>query len=285
MRGRWILAAAALAAAVPAAPAAAQVFVDFTPGEDNTLYDDDDFNGACGAGGGQLSNGAGKDLFAGFLPPFNEAKRAVVRFDLGAIPPGTAVTSATLTLNVNRSVNAGLHPFALHRLTASWGEGASNANGSGGPGNNGGGGAPAVAPDATWCERFFGGADWTAPGGDFVAAPSATITIDGPEPLGLGPATWGSTAQMVADVQAWVDDPASNFGWIVIGNETTVPQGEASTKRFDSREAADPALWPRLTVGIEPQNVLEIPALSRSGLVLLVSLLLAAGIRSIARSP
>jgi hypothetical protein len=283
MRGRWILAAAALAAAVLAAPAGAQVFVDLTPGQDNTLYDDDGFNGACGAGGGQLSNGAGKDLFAGFLQPFDEAKRAVVRFDLGSIPPGTVVTSATLTLNVNRSVNSGNEPFALHRVTASWGEGASNADGSGGPGNNGGGGAPAIAPDATWCERFFGGADWTTPGGDFVAGASATISIDGPEPLGLGPATWGSTAQMVADVQGWVDDPASNFGWIVIGNETTVPQGQASTKRFDSREGADPALWPRLTVGIEQQNVLEIPTLSGWGAVTLVLLLLVAGAWSVAR--
>ena len=26
---------------------------------------------------------------------------------------------------------------------------------------------------------------------------------------------WGSTQQMVADVQMWLDDPSSDFGWLV----------------------------------------------------------------------
>ena len=67
---------------------------------------------------------------------------------------------------------------------------------------------------------------------------SASQTIDQ-----NGLYTWGSTAGMVADVQSWLDDPGSNFGWIILGDEgTSLP----TAKRFDSRETA--ATGPFLTV-------------------------------------
>ena len=31
--------------------------------------------------------------------------------------------------------------------------------------------------------------------------------------------TWGSTAQMVADAQSWLDESDADYGWILIGNE------------------------------------------------------------------
>src|SRR5207248_8531965 len=46
---------------------------------------------------------------------------------------------------------------------------------------------------------------------------------------------------MAADVQSWLDDPASNFGWLVLGNEAT----STTSKRFDTRETTTP---PVLTV-------------------------------------
>ena len=48
---------------------------------------------------------------------------------------------------------------------------------------------------------------------------------------------------MVADVQSWLDNPASNFGWLVLGDETAI----ATAKRFDTRESASP---PVLTIRI-----------------------------------
>lgn len=46
-------------------------------------------------------------------------------------------------------------------------------------------------------------------------------------------------SDMVVDIQAWLDDPAINFGWVLIGDEATFP----STRRFDSREGvARPSL-------------------------------------------
>ena len=46
---------------------------------------------------------------------------------------------------------------------------------------------------------------------------------------------------MIADVQLWLDNPASNFGWLVLGDEST----SATAKRFDTRESDSP---PVLTI-------------------------------------
>jgi hypothetical protein len=48
---------------------------------------------------------------------------------------------------------------------------------------------------------------------------------------------------MVADVQGWLDTPANNHGWILIG-----PEDVQSAKRFGSRENSDVALRPALVL-------------------------------------
>ncbi len=42
----------------------------------------------------------------------------------------------------------------------------------------------------------------------------ASVTV-----ASTGPYTW-SSPQLVADVQSWVDNAGSNFGWFVVGNES-----------------------------------------------------------------
>jgi len=49
---------------------------------------------------------------------------------------------------------------------------------------------------------------------------------------------------MVADVQLWLNTPANNFGWLVLGNES----GSQTAKKFDTRENSNPANRPVLTV-------------------------------------
>ena len=77
--------------------------------------------------------------------------------------------------------------------------------------------------DATWIHRFYDGSSkppppnpnhWTTPGGDFNPTASASRSVGA-----NGSYTWGSTAQLAADVQSWLDNPASNFGWLVKGPE------------------------------------------------------------------
>jgi len=100
-------------------------------------------------------------------------------------------------------------------------------------------GAPATPNDATLRHRFFDTIFWTTEGGDFSATVSASQSV-GP----VGVYTW-SSSQMRADVQSWLDDPASNFGWLVLGDESDI----LTAKRFDTRESASP---PVLTIQYRP---------------------------------
>lgn len=250
------------------------------PSRDNTLFEEFAQQEGCSA---STSNGAGRYLFSGFTNTGLE-RRAVLRFDLGAIPPGSTITAATVTLHLNR-VASGAAPddrFGLRRLIADWGEGTSDG------GSAEGGGGPATPNDATWCERFYQVSEWASLGGDFVSPASATIAVGTAAPASY---VWGSTAEMVADVQSWVDAPGSNFGWILIqdllpppvGEPPLLPEGAAATaRRFDSREGVA-AVQPRLDVTYLPPSVVEVPALSRWGLALLAGLLLGAAIRTLAR--
>jgi hypothetical protein len=50
--------------------------------------------------------------------------------------------------------------------------------------------------------------------------------------VGSGLTTWGPTTLLKNDVQGWVNNPASNAGWILRGDEGT----DGSACRFDSKE-------------------------------------------------
>lgn len=208
------------------------------PSRDNTLYED---------AGGTFSNGAGHYFFAGRTGA-GLIRRGLVAFDVaGALPPGSVIINATLTLHMSRSTS-GTEPVALHRLLADWGEGTSVAAGEGGMG------AAATSGDATWLHTFFDSHFWTTPGGEFTAVASASIPV-----ADEGPYTWAGTPQLQADAQAWLDDPANNFGWLLLGNETA----PTTSKRFNTRENSDPATWPQLTLVYEPLAAVYLPLLLR----------------------
>jgi hypothetical protein len=214
---------AALAAAIcyTCTTLASANIVNIMPSKDNTLYEYDPAEG-------DHSNGAGFHFFAG-ENGMGELRRGVLAFDVaGTIPPGSTITAVTLSMNMSMT-QAGAVTVELHKLLADWGEGTSHAP------MGEGDGAPATPNDATWRHRFFDTVFWTTQGGDFSATVSASQSVGG-----IGQYTW-SSAQMVADVQSWLDNPASNFGWLVLGGETAI----AMAKRFDSRESASP---PMLTI-------------------------------------
>ncbi|MEK9660014.1 MAG: DNRLRE domain-containing protein, partial [Chloroflexota bacterium] len=138
---------------------------------------------------GNLGNGAGEHLFAGFTNQGNE-RRALVRFDLSSIPADATVTSVRLELTVDRT-QAGPLSYGLHRVTTSWSEGVENAGDSEGRGASNPSGA-------TWTRATLT-THWGAPGGDFETNASGSATVDA---LGTG-VSWES-AGLVADVQAWL---------------------------------------------------------------------------------
>lgn len=220
---RKLVATAAALTALAIPGLAAATIVTLPASKDNTLYES-----ATGA----LSNGSGEYLFTGTTQA-GLVRRAVLAFDVGsAIPAGSTINSVTLQLRVSRTSNNTLRVTGLHRLTADWGEGTSNAS------QNEGEGAPAATGDATWIHRFHPATNWTAAGGDFAATASATALL-----TGNGTYTWSSAA-LAADVQAWVDAPAGNFGWIVRGDESAAE----TAKRLDSRENGQVASRPALIV-------------------------------------
>jgi hypothetical protein len=190
---------------------------NITPSKDNTLYEYDPTEG-------DTSNALGLHFFAG-ENAMSERRRAVLAFDIaGQIPPGSTILAVTLSMNMSRTALDTARIVELHKLLADWGEGTSIA-----PGEEGDGG-PATPGDATWRHRFFDTIFWITEGGDFSATVSASQSV-GP----VGKYMW-SSAQLVADVQSWLDSPGSNFGWLVLGDEST----NVTAKRFDSRESASP---------------------------------------------
>jgi hypothetical protein len=215
-----------LATTVGGADARAE-FVLLRPLRDSTLVEDPS---------GALANGSGQAIFAGRINSSSQSiRRALLAFDVGsAVPSGSTVTGVRLWLNLSATVTGPVQ-IRVHRVLADWGEGASSSGV--------GLGAPAAPGDSTWIHRFYGDLFWTRPGGDFDPAPRGDAVVDQP-----GPYTWGSTPEMVADVQLWLDQPDSAFGWILLGDETRAQ----SVKRFDSREFPEEANRPVLEVDFVP---------------------------------
>ena len=198
------------------------------------------------------SLGAGQAIFVGTNAQ-SSPRRGLIDFDIaGSVPARSTINTVQLTLFLNQAPTspAGSPTIHLYRLSSDWGEGAagSGVNGASGVGQ----GFAAGDGDATWNARHFSAttpALWNTPGGDFAAADSAALTIGGTT-LNT-PYTWGSTAGMVADVQSWLNDPSTNFGWLLKSDESS-----ASTVRgFWTREAArtgQSAFVPQLQVRFTP---------------------------------
>ena len=204
--------------------------VSIGPSKDNTLYETPT---------GSHSNGAGQYFFAG-TTSLGVLRRGVVAFDIdGSIPAGSTISSVSLELHMSRTVS-GPETIELRRLLADWGEGTSRASGEEG------GGTAATPGDATWVHRFFDTDTWATPGGDFLPTASACMEVAQEDRY----YTWGSTAAMVADVQGWLDNPSSNFGWLLLGNEAR----SLTAKRFDTKENGNPDFHPVLTVRFGPAS-------------------------------
>ena len=221
---RRIRAALLFAAGLAAMRSAAAATLTMFPAADATLYEDP---------AGSVANGAGEFLFAGRTNlATNPSRRSLLRFDVSELPAGAVITSASLRLHMLAVVTSEA-AVNLHRVTAAWTAGSSD------PIGNEAGGVPATAGDATWLHASFSNILWTAPGGDAVAAPSASVLIGTISDY----YTWTGSG-LLADVQAWAANPPANFGWLLRTDES-VP---FTAKRFESGNSLTAALRPLLTV-------------------------------------
>ncbi len=212
-----------------------------SPAKDNTIYEGQ-------RGGGNPDNfednscGAGTNIFSGNTDD-GFARRALLKFDIAAsIPAGSTINSVALTAQVNRERDGDGRTMTMHTLDRDWGEGTVNCDSNAG----GGQGDTANPGDATWLNSKFQQIGWNTPGGDYAAAASASALVANGQ---SETATWDSNVTgneaLVANVQAWLDTPASNNGWIMIGEESVLK----TARRFYSREGATP---PLLTVDFTP---------------------------------
>jgi hypothetical protein len=219
---RAFIVALAVCASLPAAQAATIVL---NPSKDNTLFENPT---------GSESNGSGENFFAG-RTGVNDSfhiRRGLIAFNLSSIPANAVITDVTLTLFLAQAGSGSFgSQVSLYSLNADWGEGASIGF-SGNPGVS-------ATGDATWIHRFFSNQLWSTPGGDFDPEASAITSISS----AFQKYSW-SGAGMVEDVQAWVTNPATNFGWILRGNET----GSSTALRFNTRETSIADNRPQLSV-------------------------------------
>ncbi len=195
--------------------------VTLDPIKDNSMYEEN----------GGLSNGQG-ELFIGRTAVGN-LRRALVAFDpVSALSAGATVNSASFTLLQTKAVQSVTRTISLYRALEDWGEGTSNAAGTG---------APATPGDATWTQRFYNAStpvNWSTAGGTFNSSPSAATTV----PNSFGTYIWNGLA---ADVQAWLTTPAQNFGWVIRADESSPISITAGA--FGSRESAA-SQRPKLTI-------------------------------------
>lgn len=159
------------------------------------------------------NNGGGPDFVAGTLGNLGnrEIRRAFLQFDLSAVPPGATINSATLTVTVTRAPISGRadSQFQLRRVLSPWAE-----------------------FEVTWNSRL-NNTPWQSPGADGAAdtAPNGSSAV---EIIGEGSYTFPSSPALVADVQAWVNDSAHNFGFMLQTQDEGTPE---TARRFGSSES------------------------------------------------
>ncbi len=201
--------------------ARAQTTVTLQAGKDNTIYQNT-----------SASNGAGENCFAGKTDA-DELRRALIYFDIASfVPTGATITAVRLELHCVRG-NADAQNISLHKLNAAWGEGTSNAAG------DEVNGTLAATGDATWHQSIVPNANWSVTGGSYAVVQSAGCSIGG----AAQKYTW-TGPNLVNEVQNWLNAPATNFGWALVGNEMQ----PGSLKGFATKEHPLSAYRPRLLV-------------------------------------
>jgi len=205
--------------------------------QDNTVYSESD--SSYGAG---LCLQVGRPTQSTASKP--QIRRALIQFDLTSIPAGSHIVSARLNLFRFDPGGPGIH-LRVFRLSQEWGEGNSGASElcTARPKQNG---RTPTENSSTWNYRFFGAkAAWeteaghTLHGGSFRSAFSDSENVY-PDEQYVGLASSGITN----DAADWVRDPASNHGWILLGDE----ENSGTGMRFASRQDTLPSHPPSLTV-------------------------------------
>jgi len=205
-------------------------------------------------GNPETADSQGPHLFVGRIAQ-GLRRRALLRFDLTALPPGAIIDDARLELSVSRTISGSV-VVNLHRITTPWREGSANGGTPGGQGTTPG------SNDPTWSLSAAPATPWTTLGGDIAATASGDFTLDGETRY-----TIPASATMLADLATWQGNDAANFGWALVSDETQTPP---TAKRLESAEAVDPATRPLLVIDYHLAPRTPIPTLGMFATLLLV---------------
>jgi len=172
--------------------------------------------------------------------------RMLMRFDVaGSVPAGSVITRARLRLRVTRvPEDPPDSDFALHRILRPWVEGEGvmrDVQGEIVPEPTGtAGGSLAMEGEVTWNSQAHDQILWSIPGGtfgsDYIAEPSAVQAIG----TTTGTRFFEFGGDGIAEVQAMLDDPGSNFGWMLLSQDE---ETRRAARRIGSRDIPSP---PRL---------------------------------------
>ncbi|MCW5553731.1 MAG: DNRLRE domain-containing protein [Verrucomicrobiae bacterium] len=163
--------------------------------------------------------GASTPLLAGIALAGSPVQRCLFKFSLADLPSDATITGVSLRLVATAGPREASN-FDLHRVLRDWTEN-----------------------DATWNVRLPA-TPWGAPGAqagaDFVTTSSVTAQL---QPVLESPTINDfSSPGMVADVQLWLEDPNTNFGWILLATGGQAGSG----RQLASRENV--SLGPVLTI-------------------------------------
>jgi hypothetical protein len=182
--------------------------------------------------------------------------RGLFRFDFSSLPADAVITDVQLQMSVTQVPDPDLFGplvesnFGIHRMLVAWGEGTGAGLGGGIQGR------PAENGESTWNSRLHStngsSVPWTDSGGasgsDFETNPSSSTSI-----RDLGLYTFGSTPQFINDIETWIADPTSNFGFLLLNQSESTP---GTARRFASTEnnsGVSGAIAPTLILTFVPE--------------------------------
>ncbi|GBE57917.1 disaggregatase related repeat protein [bacterium BMS3Abin01] len=189
------------------------------------------------------NRGAETSLQVGDLPGADwGTMRSLLDFDLGFIPAGATINSATMSLYQMGQGDSSTPDLDAHYLTGDWSEG----TGSGSVTGDG----------ATW-DTYDGSNSWTSPGGDFNATAGASAVAPGVTGVWVD---W----DLAALTRDWIDGTVDNFG-VLIKQDPESPTGSDAKEFYSSEYVVDRTLRPKLTIewlgdDVTPPNLGEVRA-------------------------
>ncbi|MFB9236170.1 Ig-like domain-containing protein [Plantactinospora siamensis] len=172
---------------------------------------------------GYQNDGAGQTSRLG-VSADGVIRRVLLRFDLGDLPKGAAISAASMTTTYAATA-AAARPIEVHRLTADWDEGTGSFD--------------CNKPGTSWFERQRG-VPWHTNGGDFDG------TVDAGLPA-KSRATAGTDTYDVKNLaQKWANG-TPNFGMLLKLDSETPGTGDDYFD-YNSDDATDPNQRPKLVV-------------------------------------